>query len=263
MKHEAWAQDLRSSDRARRRSTGRPRGVRRSSSGRRRFPGGIVARGDADRLWERHIRDSLRALPELPPEARIADLGSGAGLPGLPLAIAAPSCSFSLIETTSRPRGLPGVGGATVSAFATSTFSSARPSLGRQVVSTSCLARAFASPVGSWAAASPMLEDAGSLIYWAGSRLQGGRTGRIGRLPGEFPPARALRTPDPWLSWAGSEQAFFRAPLRRPLVPVRAWRSHALARRSSQSPWCRTPPVPPGSSRSRTRRAGSASPRPR
>jgi hypothetical protein len=32
-----------------------------------------------------------------------------------------------------------------------------------------CLARAFASPASSWRSASPMLEDAGSLIYWAGS----------------------------------------------------------------------------------------------
>jgi 16S rRNA G527 N7-methylase RsmG len=32
-----------------------------------------------------------------------------------------------------------------------------------------CLARAFATPVTSWIAASQMLEDGGSLIYWAGA----------------------------------------------------------------------------------------------
>ena len=37
-------------------------------------------------------------LPEIPPEARVADLGSGAGLPGLPLAIVLPDRSFTLIE---------------------------------------------------------------------------------------------------------------------------------------------------------------------
>jgi 16S rRNA G527 N7-methylase RsmG len=32
-----------------------------------------------------------------------------------------------------------------------------------------CLARAFASPAASWKAASPLLEDAGTLIYWGGT----------------------------------------------------------------------------------------------
>jgi 16S rRNA (guanine527-N7)-methyltransferase len=41
-------------------------------------------------VWERHILDSLQLLPLLPPHAeRIADLGSGAGIPGLVIAIAA------------------------------------------------------------------------------------------------------------------------------------------------------------------------------
>jgi 16S rRNA (guanine527-N7)-methyltransferase len=41
-------------------------------------------------VWERHILDALQLLPLLPPQtASIADLGSGAGIPGLVLAIAA------------------------------------------------------------------------------------------------------------------------------------------------------------------------------
>lgn len=48
----------------------------------------LVAPGDLTRLWERHIADAAQLVPIIPPSTRtIADLGSGAGLPGLVLAI--------------------------------------------------------------------------------------------------------------------------------------------------------------------------------
>ncbi|WP_019016629.1 16S rRNA (guanine(527)-N(7))-methyltransferase RsmG [Elioraea tepidiphila] len=48
----------------------------------------LVAPGDLPRLWERHIADAAQLVPLIPPGTRsIADLGSGAGLPGLVLAI--------------------------------------------------------------------------------------------------------------------------------------------------------------------------------
>jgi 16S rRNA (guanine527-N7)-methyltransferase len=50
----------------------------------------LISPGDVARLEERHITDSLRALPlfdEAAPGAFV-DVGSGAGLPGIPLAIA-------------------------------------------------------------------------------------------------------------------------------------------------------------------------------
>lgn len=58
-----------------------------------------------EEMWMRHIFDSLTLLPmlaELPEKARVADVGSGAGLPGIPLAIALPKASFSLIESTGK-----------------------------------------------------------------------------------------------------------------------------------------------------------------
>ena len=50
----------------------------------------LVSEGDLERFEERHVRDSLRALPllENAPPGPFADIGSGAGLPGIPLAIA-------------------------------------------------------------------------------------------------------------------------------------------------------------------------------
>lgn len=53
-----------------------------------------------DGLITRHILDSLAPLPHILPLAprRVADAGSGAGLPGIPLSIMMPNASFSLIE---------------------------------------------------------------------------------------------------------------------------------------------------------------------
>jgi 16S rRNA (guanine527-N7)-methyltransferase len=55
-------------------------------------------------LLVRHVVDSLAALPALDelPGTRIADLGSGAGLPGLPLAILRPGRRFDLIDRSAR-----------------------------------------------------------------------------------------------------------------------------------------------------------------
>ena len=48
-----------------------------------------------------HILDSLAILPHLRP-SRIADIGTGAGLPGIPLAICLPDCQFTLVDSNSK-----------------------------------------------------------------------------------------------------------------------------------------------------------------
>lgn len=54
-------------------------------------------------IWSRHIADSLQLLPLIPASAQtIADLGSGAGLPGLILAIGRPDVSVTLVEQDQR-----------------------------------------------------------------------------------------------------------------------------------------------------------------
>ncbi|GHU03941.1 ribosomal RNA small subunit methyltransferase G [Spirochaetia bacterium] len=69
---------------------------------------GLVGAKDRRDLVVKHILDSLAPLPLLPlpgGTAAIADVGSGAGLPGIPLAMALPECSFTLIERMGRRSG--------------------------------------------------------------------------------------------------------------------------------------------------------------
>jgi 16S rRNA (guanine527-N7)-methyltransferase len=62
----------------------------------------LVARGDEPLLWERHIQDSLQLVPFVPPGTlRGIDLGSGAGFPGMVLALAT-RVPFDLIEADRR-----------------------------------------------------------------------------------------------------------------------------------------------------------------
>ena len=134
----------------------------------RAVPAGMVARADAARLRERHVLDCLRAAAVVRPEDRDAyDLGSGAGLPGLVLAIALPSLRMTLVETR-RYRaaflelaverlGLPNASVAVCRIEALS-----------EPVDL-CFARALASPSVAWGLAEPLLRAEGRLVHFAGA----------------------------------------------------------------------------------------------
>lgn len=59
---------------------------------------GLIGPREAPRLWDRHIMNSAVVLPRVPTGATVADVGSGAGLPGLVWAIARPDLQVTLIE---------------------------------------------------------------------------------------------------------------------------------------------------------------------
>ena len=59
---------------------------------------GLIGPREAPRLWDRHIFNCVALGPAIAPEVRVADVGSGAGLPGLVLAIARPDVVVTLIE---------------------------------------------------------------------------------------------------------------------------------------------------------------------
>ena len=62
---------------------------------------GLIGPLELPRLWSRHILNSAIVAPLLRP-GRVGDVGSGAGLPGLVLAIARPEVHFVLIEPMER-----------------------------------------------------------------------------------------------------------------------------------------------------------------
>lgn len=59
---------------------------------------GLLGPRELPRLWSRHILNCAAVAPLVPEGARTVDVGSGAGLPGLVLAIARPDLDVSLVE---------------------------------------------------------------------------------------------------------------------------------------------------------------------
>jgi 16S rRNA (guanine527-N7)-methyltransferase len=167
VKHEAWARQAAS-------ATGRKLATEQldrlaAYEDRLRavaVPRGMIASSDVDRLWERHILDGLRAVSEIPEDATVADLGSGAGIPGVPLAVSRPDARFTLIEPrTARAAFLEAVVDDLSLMNVEVVPKKAADTAGPFQV---CTARAFASPTTTWQAAQRLLAQAGKLVYWAG-----------------------------------------------------------------------------------------------
>jgi 16S rRNA (guanine527-N7)-methyltransferase len=63
---------------------------------------GLIGPREVPRLWDRHLVNCGLLAPLVPEHATLADLGSGAGLPGLVLALARPDLQVTLIEPMAR-----------------------------------------------------------------------------------------------------------------------------------------------------------------
>jgi 16S rRNA (guanine527-N7)-methyltransferase len=63
---------------------------------------GLIGPKEGDRIWERHIANCIPITTIIPNGVRVADIGSGAGLPGIVIALARPDLKVSLIEPLQR-----------------------------------------------------------------------------------------------------------------------------------------------------------------
>jgi 16S rRNA (guanine527-N7)-methyltransferase len=63
---------------------------------------GLIGPREAPRIWERHVLNCAVVAELVPDGARVVDIGSGAGLPGIPLALARPDLGIVLVEPLAR-----------------------------------------------------------------------------------------------------------------------------------------------------------------
>jgi 16S rRNA (guanine527-N7)-methyltransferase len=135
-------------------------------------PSAIRAPTDA---WRVHVADSLSGLgfAELATAKRIADVGSGAGLPGLVLAVALPDAHVDLIEARERKcefmrraAARAGIDNARVVCERSETWAGGA---GREAYDA-VTARAVGRLATLAELASPLLRDGGALVGWKGRR---------------------------------------------------------------------------------------------
>lgn len=130
----------------------------------------LISRQDIDRVVPRHLLDSLAAFSLLG-EGPVLDVGSGGGLPGIPLAIALDSVSFTLCERmTKRARFLQlavrelGLSNVRVEAVDVEL-------LPADVRFPTIVARAVASPRNLWKLMADRLDSHGSLLVFSSTRV--------------------------------------------------------------------------------------------
>jgi 16S rRNA (guanine527-N7)-methyltransferase len=63
---------------------------------------GLIGPREPARIWSRHVLNCAVVAPLLPHAARVVDVGSGAGLPGIPLLLARPDLGVVLVEPMER-----------------------------------------------------------------------------------------------------------------------------------------------------------------
>jgi 16S rRNA (guanine527-N7)-methyltransferase len=128
-----------------------------------------------ERAWKVHVEDSLTGLdvPELQDAHRIADVGAGAGFPGLVLAVALPDAQIDLIESVGRKTAF--IRRAAESASIpnahalTARAEDVARSEGRESYDV-VTARAVGRLSTLAELASPLLREGGVLIAWKGKR---------------------------------------------------------------------------------------------
>ncbi|HEV2858783.1 MAG TPA: 16S rRNA (guanine(527)-N(7))-methyltransferase RsmG [Solirubrobacterales bacterium] len=128
-----------------------------------------------ERAWKVHVVDSLTGLevPDLREAERIADVGAGAGFPGLVLAVALPDAEVDLLESVGRKCEFmrrAAAEAAIANATVRNTRSEEWASSGGREAYDAVTARAVGRLSTLAELASPLLEPNGVLVAWKGKR---------------------------------------------------------------------------------------------
>ena len=153
----------------------------------RAVPMGLVAEGEVGRIRVRHVLDSLRAASPLAGARDAYDLGSGAGLPGIVVAVARPDLRIELVDSRRRRVAFLELAVAELGLSNVGVLGVRAESLTEPV--DACLARALAPAARAWELAEPLLRPGGRLLYFAG------RGERSEDLSARMPVVDVLSTP--------------------------------------------------------------------
>ena len=140
-------------------------------------PASLSSVRDPERAWKVHVEDSLSGLELVGSPERIADVGAGAGFPGLVLAAVLPTTSVDLIESVGRKaefieRAIAVAGLRNARALARRSeewAAAADPDGGREAYDV-VTARAVGRLATLAELASPLLREGGALVAWKGRR---------------------------------------------------------------------------------------------
>lgn len=141
-------------------------------------PASLTSVTDPEQAEDVHLRDSLSALAldEVRRASSVVDIGSGAGYPGIPLAMALPGAEFTLVDSVGkkarfagRAAGALGLRNVEAVAMRSEELASDR---GREAFDLA-LARAVAPLSALAELASPLLAEGGTLVAWKGEREPG------------------------------------------------------------------------------------------
>ncbi len=148
---------------------------------------------DPSEIVTHHVLDSLAGdvvLRDLPDAAEVADLGSGAGFPGVPLAIARPGLRFTFIEPRQKRAAfllhVCGVLGLSRVTVVDRTIDPRGPDMytGRFA---RVLARAVADPMEAIRTARPLLQADGQVVVWVSDKQAAEAPAEYQRVPYRLP----------------------------------------------------------------------------
>lgn len=125
----------------------------------------LVSRRDMGRLVSRHLLDSLTAAP-LVRGSRVLDVGSGAGFPGIPLAVMQPRRQFILCDRLSRRARFLSTVARELGLVNVEVREADAAQLARADGFDCAVSRAVATPQALWDMVAPLLNESGCLLVY-------------------------------------------------------------------------------------------------